>query len=123
MKNKKVALIIGFILFLFFLLFVIIRQKRLSNNGVLLQAHTLNWASSAKMGMSLRYEFYFNNERKTGDNSFAKIRWLRDFENRDFPVMYDSVLGSSQLLVEPSDFERFNIAFPDSLNWVREYTK
>lgn len=123
MKNRKMTLIIGCIIFTVYIFFVLISQKTLSKNGVLLQAHTLNWAASAKMGMNLRYEFYYKNEKKTGSNSFEKIRGLVDFENKSFPVMYDPKLGASQLLIEPLDFKRFNLSFPDSLNWVLPYLR
>ncbi len=115
--------LIGCAALLLFVLFVIISQNRLSKNGILLQAHTLNWDISAKMGMTLRYEFYYNGNKIIGNNSFQKIRGLEDFENKNFPVIYNSKLGSSQLLIEPSEFKRFNLSFPDSLNWVLPYLK
>ena len=75
------------------------------------------------MGMNLRYEFYYKNEKRTGSNSFGKIRGVVDFENKSFPVMHEPKLGVSQLLIEPLDFKRFNLSFPDSLNWVLPYLR
>ncbi len=123
MKNRKIVFWIGCIVFGLVLLFIAYMQNRLTNHGILLNAHTLEWAGSSHMGMNLKYEFYYNGGKKTGDNGFEKIRGNTDFENKYFPVMYDTVLGASQLLIEPSDFERFNIPFPDSLNWVLPYLK
>ena len=73
--------------------------------------------------MDLQYEFDYKGKKIVSNNPFEHIRGNRDFENRYFPVMYDSTLGLSQLLVEPDNFQRFDIPFPDSLNWVLQYLK
>lgn len=75
------------------------------------------------MGMELKYEFYYHGERIEADNSIEKIRGLREFENKYFPVIYDPKLGQSELLIEPEEFRNYNIPFPDSLSWVIKYFK
>jgi hypothetical protein len=75
------------------------------------------------MGLNLNYEFYYNGKKILGSDAFNKFRGNQDFVNRNFPVMYEPKLGSAKLLVEPSDFKRFGLPFPDSLKWVLNYLK
>lgn len=121
-KNKQV-LIICVITSVSILAFIKYSDIRLTNNGILLNAKTIDWGVSANMGMDLNYEFYYKSKKIIGGNSFYKISGLHEFENKYFPVMYDPHLCSSQLLIEPSDFKRYNLPFPDSLKWVLKYLK
>ena len=121
MKNSKLTMIIGIVAFVLILFVIKYSDLMLTKNGVLLNAKTLQWGISAKMGMDLHYEFFYNRKRYTSNNTFYKIRGLREFENKYFPVMYDPKMGSSQLLLYPLDFKRFNLPFPDSLKWVLQY--
>jgi hypothetical protein len=121
MKGKKITLIIGVSVFLLLIAFIKFSDIQLENQGILLNARTVEWVTSAKMGMGLRYEFYYNGEKIIRDNAFNDFRGNRDFEGKYFPVMYDPKLGSSQLLIVPSDFKKFHIPFPDSLQWVLSY--
>src|SRR3954471_7327152 len=100
-------------------LFILVAESKLKSDGVLLNARTTHWASSAKMGMDLKYEFYYKGKKLVGANAFEPFRGNRDFENRYFPVIYYPGLGGhSQLLIRPGDFESFHLQFPDSLKWV-----
>ena len=74
-------------------------------------------AGTSKMGMNLDYEFYYNGKKITDDTATGVFRGNPDFENKYFPVMYDPKLGASELLISPTDFEKYKIPFPDSLNW------
>lgn len=41
--------------------------------------------------------------------------------NRKFPVIYNTHdPRKNDLLIFPSDFEKYNVVFPDSLNWIRK---
>jgi len=123
MKKKGITLFIGCAVLIFIFLWGIYDNKHLEHQGILLQAKTLEWATTAKMGMSLRYEFYYLGKRQTSNNAFNKIRGLQVFENKYFPLIYDPNTGTSQLLIDPTDFRRFNLSFPDSLSWVLPYLK
>jgi hypothetical protein len=123
MKNRKNIFYVGCTVLLFIFIYFKFSENRLIKQGILLAAHTTEWAGSAKMGMNLKYEFFYNGNKILGDNSFENIRGLSDFENKYFPVIYDTVLGTSRLLIEPSDFKRFNMPYPDSLTWVLKYLK
>jgi hypothetical protein len=122
MKNKVVVISV-FCIFGLLIVFVEIRQISLSKNGVVVNAHTLDWAGSSYMGMTLKYEFVYKGEKEEGNNPIEKIRGLREFEDKYFPVFYDPKLGQSQILIDPAKFKKFNVPFPDSLSWVLPYFK
>ena len=104
------------------IVYIILSEHKLKSDGILLIATTTHWATSAKMGMDLKYEFYYKGKKITGANAFEPFRGNSEFENRHFPVIYYPGLGgSSELLIRPADFKRFNIPFPDSLAWVLKY--
>lgn len=43
------------------------------------------------------------------------------YMNKFFPVVYSTISPKKGiLLVSPADFERWDLEFPDSLNWVKE---
>lgn len=47
-----------------------------------------------------------------------------DFIGKTFPVVYNPGHPSiSSILIIPSDFAHYNYAYPDSLNWVKNYIK
>ena len=123
MRNKKTVLIIVITLFILILFFIKYSEVHLKKHHVLLNAKTIEWAVSAKMGLNLKYEFLYNGKKIISSNAFEKFRGNKDFENRYFPVMYDPELESSQLLIEPSDFKIFDLPYPDSLKWVLGYIK
>lgn len=120
--NKSFFFTIGVILLV--LIYLLVSESQLEKNGILLNAKTTRWISGAKMNVTIEYEFYYEGKKYTANNAFNKFRGNQNFENRFFPVMYYPKLGGhSQLLIEPSDFERFDLPFPDSLKWVLPYLK
>ena len=123
MKNKKLVLAIIIFLFVAILLFVKYSDIKLTKRSVLLNARTIGWKTSSYMGLNLNYEFYYNGKKILGSDAFNDFRGNQDFVNRNFPVMYEPKLGSAKLLIEPSDFKRFGLIFPDSLKWVLYYLK
>ncbi len=122
-KNRDIrALICVSILVGIFLLFRNDGDTNLIKNGKVLNAKTLNWAVGSK-SYNLKYEFTFKNEVKVSSNAIEKIRGLKNFENKYFPVIYEDGYGLSQILIDPADFKKYHIPFPDSLKWVMPYFK
>lgn len=120
-RNFVVAIIIAIVLIGFYL-WGSWANYELEKNGILLNATTSHWVYGTKT-RGLEYVFFYKGKEITYDNPFEKFVGDKDFENKNFPVMYDPKSGSSQLLIEPSDFKRFKLSFPDSLNWVLKYIK
>jgi hypothetical protein len=50
-----------------------------------------------------------------GSDSFFSSRWYPIVYNADDPEQ-------NWILIEPRDFKKFKIPFPDSLDWVKDYT-
>ncbi|MBN8832917.1 MAG: hypothetical protein J0H76_00930 [Sphingobacteriales bacterium] len=121
-KYNKASFYSVLILFLIFVALLFVSQRNLKTNGILLTATTTHWGVVVK-GYDLNYNFFYNGEKKTGNNSIDKIRGLKDFEGKYFPVIYDPKYGISQILIDPAEFKKYNVPFPDSLNWVLPYFK
>lgn len=68
----------------------------------------------------LNYEYIIDGKTFSDASSVdVKREYTRQFVGKYFPVVYSKIDTSiSELIVEPEDFKRFNIPFPDSLNWV-----
>lgn len=119
---KKIVLAIIILLFVAILLFVKFSDFKLTKRSVLLNAKTIGWGTSSYMGLNLEYEFYYNGKKIFGSDTFNDFRGDQDFVNKNFPVMYEPKIGSAKLLIQPSDFKRFGLNFPDSLKWVLKYS-
>lgn len=118
--SKKASLYGVIILFSIFLVYIFLSDVYLKKQGIILNAKTTNWGVVVK-GYDLNYEFYYNGEKKSGNNAVEKIRGLKEFENKYFPVIYDQKYGASQILIDPAMFKKYNVPFPDSLKWVLPY--
>lgn len=123
MKVSKKASLYGVIIFfLIFIAYIFLSEKYLEKEGIVLNAKTTTWGVVVK-GYDLNYEFYYKGEKKTANNAVEKIRGLREFENKNFPAIYDPKYGASQILIDPEMFKKYNVPFPDSLKWVLPYFK
>lgn len=120
MKKKNITFLIMITVIVIGIGFVVYRKNRLNKHFVILPAQSKEWKVGVKT-RNLKFEFLFNREVKTGFTSFPEIQGLMNFENKNFIAVYDSILGASELLILPRNFERYHIPFPDSLNWVLKY--
>ena len=123
MSRVSIWFVIGFIL-LFVYLISHLNNKRnvqMISKSPSFSIATINSFRYEK-GKALLAEYYFNVNGKTfknakGDGRFEKIG--KFILNRSFPVIYNSNdPDKSAMLIFRSDFEKFNLAFPDSLVWV-----
>ena len=121
-KNKLTGLTIVLV-FGAIISFIMFTDKRLESNGILLNARTTEWIMGANMSMDLKYEFYYEGRKIIGSNATGNYRGNPLFVNKYFPVIYDLKYERSELLVQPANFKKYNLVFPDSLNWVLQYIK
>jgi hypothetical protein len=121
MRKKKITILIILLFFIVVFIFIHYMDKRIEQKGILLNAMTTEWVGRVNMGIHLQYEFFYNGKKIIGERGFKNVRGNQDFQRKSFPVMYDPKFGSSQLLVEPADFNEFNLPYPDSLKWVLKY--
>jgi len=75
-----------------------------------------NWAFSLNYTYKIDSILYVRESSNT-----VSGKYLEDYMYKDFPIVYSTKKpGKSILLVTPDDFKRWNMQFPDSLNWVKD---
>lgn len=118
--------IVGFIvLAILFIGVVVLRnwtQDDLKKNGVLVKAKIVLVNFGGK-GSNGGFQCKFDYKGKTIEHASPSTvkSGKYNFIGKSFPGMYSPGTGTFEILITPTDFEKFNIPFPDSLNWVMEY--
>jgi hypothetical protein len=75
------------------------------------------------------FSFYINGKKIQGTSSYnSEVLGLSDaksfFLGKAFPVVYDPDHPNNNfILISPESFKKFNVSFPDSLQWVKKYVK
>ena len=104
-----------------FVVFVCSKNRALlKENGVLTNGRVTNVYPAAKGGINIDYEFY-NKGKKIKGSEFYIIRneYMNEFENKNFPVIYTpNNAGLNRMLILKSEFNEFDLQYPDSLKWV-----
>lgn len=80
---------------------------------------------------ALTYNYVFRNNGIDYNGTSASSHHTDEYHylgntclHRSFPVVYDSLHPEiSKILITPTDFKKYNIPFPDSLNWVKQYVE
>jgi hypothetical protein len=122
-KYKKTIGIIGLIISIIFIFLVIKRgekrEKELKSDFILTNANI--YASHiTKIGFIVDYKFEVYSLFVEGSNTY-EINSSDKYKlvNRYFPVVYSKNNPENcDILIFPDDFKKYNIPFPDSLNWV-----
>jgi hypothetical protein len=99
-----------------------IRQEQLMQHGRIAIA-TLRWTqgSTESSGSYFEFEFFAGDRKYVSATTLDKTYHggLADYWGRPFPVMYyPSNPENNELLVLPENFEKYNMAYPDSLEWI-----
>lgn len=89
--------------------------------GVIKGYQDAGWRS---VGGDFSFEFQVGdsliNDITAEPNALSKYHVL--FIGRTFPVIYDpNNVKNNTMLITPQAFELYDIPYPDSLNWVRQY--
>ena len=71
----------------------------------------------------IKFSFYIQNKKYYGGTDSGLSYIVKDtLLNSYFPIAYDSTNPSNSILLAfESDWERLNLKFPDSINWIRKY--
>jgi len=73
-------------------------------------------ATTSRFAQGTKFSFYVDNKKYTGVKS---NRFYRKLVGYKAPVIYYCKNPwNHELLVEPKDFEKYGLTFPDSLNWI-----
>ncbi|WP_170252611.1 hypothetical protein, partial [Adhaeribacter aerolatus] len=79
-----------------------------------------NVSSGYRGGLQIKYSFTYNGKEYKGDTKKLISSSVADkFKDKKLPVVFDSINAvKNEMLVLPDDFEKFNLPFPDTLNWT-----
>jgi hypothetical protein len=96
------------------------KRGELKRNGVLLTGRIVSHQTGTKSQWWFNYEFRYEGKVYNKDKSVDVLR-LRTFIGKSFPVIFSFQSEQSEMLITPKDFEIYDLPYPDSLNWVKEY--
>lgn len=125
-KIKIIYFSIVFSLLGLYLLYDYLHRKSLYKNGRIVSAYVyeVNHGSVKGGKIAIGYYFYTDDSVKfyggiDADLSYSiRSRLLHSF----FPVLYDSINPNNNvLLVDDRRWEKLEMQFPDSLQWVKRY--
>lgn len=114
-------------LFYYNIYIAIPKQKKLirdnleiSNNCLIHEIGSMHRTSATVF----RYRYYINGVKYSNKISLGikfQPHGSSYLMNRTLPVVYEKDNpNNSWLLIKPTDFEYFNLPFPDSLKWIKE---
>jgi len=65
----------------------------------------------------------YESKKYKSKKSFSRCKKIgnMNFVHQYFPVIYDTIKGYKEILIDPKSFKWYDIAFPDSLKWVLKY--
>lgn len=122
MRNQnKLALFIFIAFVAICFSYVFFRSNDLKKNGIIVNGKILNDVFATKSSvMQFEYEFaydgtYYKNNSPAGVTNFTA------FIGKIFPVRFSPKTGNSEILITPRHFKRYEIHYPDSLDWVKKY--
>ena len=120
-RKSFFVVIIGLTLLLAFIVYRNKNQRDLKINGTLLSARItgVNLGGKTSGGFDCLLSIKNKIIETTSPSSLKRGKF--DFIGKTFPAMYSPNTNTCEILITPIDFEKFNIPFPDSLNWVMEY--
>ncbi|MGL6266710.1 MAG: hypothetical protein ACRC2O_02250 [Chitinophagaceae bacterium] len=119
--QNKIAFYIFILLIGFAFVYAYFINIDLKRNGIIIQGTILSAAFPAKSSvMEFKYQFFYMG--KSFENySPAGVINSSEFIGKIFPVYFSPTTTRSQLLITPNHFKRYNLAFPDSMVWVKKY--
>lgn len=111
----------GIILLILFIIARNLNQNDLKENGVIVQAKILrvNYGGKVSGGFDCLIDYKGKQTELPSSSSLKRNKF--NFVGKTFPAMYLPSNETLEVLIAPVDFEKFNIPFPDSLNWVMQY--
>ncbi len=121
---KKIE-IIGLVVFISFIVWAIItrdiNQTSLLNDGEIITVKIVNWHVGSKGtngGFSCAF-YYQGKHFQLNSPTTYKGSWPK-LVGKTFPGMFSPKRTILEILITPEDFKKFDIPFPDSLDWVRQ---
>jgi len=120
-KKSLIAIVIFGLLFILLIFLRHHRQNDLKKNGVIVNAKIVMVNFGGKVSGGFECVINYNGEEKKLSSPSSIRKGSTDFIGKSFPAMYLQRKDVLEILITPKDFEKFNLSFPDSLNWVMPY--
>lgn len=120
-KKSFIVVFIGIAVFIVLIIWRNTNQNELKKNGILVEAKVLRVNFGGKTGGGFQCFIKYKNEEKEIPSPSSLYKGKIAFIGKIFPAMYLPDKEILEILITPQDFEKFNIPFPDSLNWVMPY--
>lgn len=120
-KKSVIAIIVFGLVFLFLIFLRYNRQSDLKKHGVIVNAKITMVNFGGKVSGGFECLIYYNGTEKKLSSPSSIRKGSIDFIGKTFPAMYLPGKDVLEILITPKDFEKFNMPFPDSLNWVMPY--
>ena len=118
--NKKSIIAIVVTIAVFFIYHNLLWAD-LKYNGVITTGLLKSTSYHSKSSLTdFEYSYKYNGKMYNSSFSSGKM----DYSNligKSFPVLVSKLTNKSIMLITRSHFKKFNIPFPDSLNWVMQY--
>ena len=123
--KERTKNILGFSIFFSIIILVVIlritSQSDLKKNGLLVSAKITQVKIGGKTAGGYLCEFTYAGKIKESFTPTTVKHDRYDLIGKTFPAMYSPKMETLEILITPTDFDKFNISFPDSLNWVMPY--
>ena len=128
--QKKIVDRFGLLLFVILIAYTYTKFKKdeclLKNKGVLFKAK-ITGDKLTKSGLSIQYTFPFkkaNFEQLAVEKNIDIGDVDKFFKDKIFPlILLEENPKNNKLLIFKEDFERYGLAYPDSLKWVCDSLK
>lgn len=120
-KKSLLIILLGMCLLIIFVISRNNNQQDLKRNGILVTSKIIgvNYGGKVSGGFQCSIEYQNKNIELSSPSSLKKNKFY--FIGKTFPAMFLPRNETLEILIAPVDFEKFNIPFPDSLNWVMQY--
>jgi hypothetical protein len=117
--NQIIFIIV--IIFIFLTIYSINRTNtELKKNGIIVNATITDVIYPSKDISEFQYIFYYQGKKYTDEGATGiQTKWL--FIGKSFPALFSPKTGNSELLMPPKNFEKYNVPYPDSLQWILQY--
>ncbi|RIJ34017.1 hypothetical protein [Pontibacter oryzae] len=120
-KKSRTLIVAGAVILLLLLYF---RSIKLEKGNKKEQAQAVATIAELKAGyrggITMTYRFFYKNKRYSGTRKvFISSSYIKRFKDKHFTVVFNKLEPSkNRLLLLAKDFEEFDVAYPDSLEWI-----
>jgi hypothetical protein len=124
-KTSKIPAYLCFATFGVLFLREKVKENRLHTRKLITSCQVIQFSTSYKRsGVRVNFVYVINGKQYGKNDMGVSVSKPAGnlLVNTRFPVVLDSTdFSNCRILVTPRDFDHFNLPFPDSLEWVRQF--